>query len=388
MGKIRGDVDAVGISNLLQLLSMSKSEGLLTVTQNLNRKTVQFTSTGMRLVHSGGRNEPRLGELLVQRGRVSRAQVEEALNESRRSGGHLGIHLVRKGLVSREEVESTLKDQIAEEIYELFTWTTATFEFTGTHGTPAHGRELPPEELALDADVTFVMLEASRLADELSRIQKLIPDVQMVPKRATEIPVPPDPQHPEALALRAVLPLIDGKRSVGRLIDEAGLPRFKVLETLYRLVQRGALEIQDARGDTAVRRRSGLTMVRSAQRDKRILILSDGGQSSRPLAALVRTAGFAVDEAQSTAEIRETVEKHNPTAILLDVGLETEQGLSHCTRLRTVTSVPIIALAGHTGSQAVLNAFRSGARYVLVKPVSDPLLMERLADVLGAAKPA
>ncbi len=387
MGKIRGDVDAVGIANLLQLLSMSKSEGLLTVTQNLNRKTVQFSSTGMRLVHSGGRNEPRLGELLIRRGKVTRPQVDEALNESRRSGGHLGIHLVRMGLVSREEVEATLKDQIAEEIYELFTWTTASFEFTGTHGAPARGRELPPEELDLDADVTFVMLEASRLADELAQIQKVIPDVQMVPKRAREIPVPPDPEQPEALALRAVLPLIDGKRSVGRLIDESGLPRFKVLETLYRLVQRGALEIQDSHGETAVRRRGGLTTVRAAGRDRRLLILSDGEQSSRPLAALVRTAGFTADEAQSTAEIRETVEKHNPTAILLDVGLETEQGLSHCTRLRTVTSVPIIVLAGHTGPQAVMNAFRSGARYVLVKPVNDRLLMERVADVLGAPKP-
>jgi CheY-like chemotaxis protein len=314
----------------------------------------------------------------MRRRKLPREHLDEALSEARKTGDHLGVILVRKGRLSREEVEAALQEQIAEEIYDLFTWTTASFEYTGTYGAAAAGGR---EDLSIDADVTSVMLEASRLADELSQIQKLIPDVQMVPRRAAEIPVLPDPQQPEARALQVVLPLIDGKRSVGRLIDESGLPRFKVLETLHRLIQRGALEIEDARGDTTVRRRTGMTMVRSAQREKRVLILSEGG-TSRALAAAVRTAGFAAEEAESSAGIRETIQKHDPKAILLDVGLETEQGLAHCARLKSVTSVPFIALAGQTSPQAVENAFRSGARYVLVKPVNDSLLVERLSELL------
>lgn len=53
----------------------------------------------------------RIGELLVQLGRITPAQVEEALAHQRERGGFLGDALIRLGFISRDELRWTLADQ-------------------------------------------------------------------------------------------------------------------------------------------------------------------------------------------------------------------------------------------------------------------------------------
>jgi CheY-like chemotaxis protein len=382
MGRIRGDVDAVGMANLLQMLSTGKCEGTLVIMRNLDRKVIQFNSSGMRLVNPGARRDQPLGEMLVRSGKITQAKLEELLPEQRRTRTHLGLLLVRRGLVSKSDVENALRDQIADEMYDIFTWKEATFEYTGTYGSPVGEAGQGLSEVTLDTDVTFAILQASRLADELSRIEELIPDVRMVPVGLKEIPVNLEELNVREETVRAVLPLIDNLRSVRQLIAESGCPGYQVLGILYAMVERGALRIQDMNGQTAVRRRSSLAAPGSGDCARRVAVLGDSPASRRPTAAALRTAGLEVIEGDAGGDFAELGGEGGPAMIVLCLRVDAEGTLDHCARLRKATPSPFLAFARDATRATVESALRSGARVVAIEPVKDDFLVERVLSLL------
>jgi len=248
MGTIRGDVDVLGIANLLQVLSGNGCEGYLTVAQGGQRKVIEFTSRGIRLVSGSRRTNP-LGEILLRTGKITREQLEDLLGRQRRSGRPFGEFVAEEGILPRAVVEGALREQVAEEIYDLFTWQAASFEFTTLGSGPPPLDEGPLAAVVLDQNVMSIMLEAARRVDELSRIQEVIPDVRLIPERL-ELPASLDDPGLDRDAIEEILPLVDGEKSVGEIIDASLYPKFTVLRTLYGLAQRGVVKIR-ARADAA-----------------------------------------------------------------------------------------------------------------------------------------
>jgi hypothetical protein len=101
----------------------------------------------------------------------------------------------------------------------------------------------------LDINMMSLMIEDARRVDELARIQSLIPDVRLVAERL-ELPASLDDASLDRNAIEDILPLVDGERSVGHIIEESLFPKFTVMRTLYGLAQRGVIKIGD-RGEGA-----------------------------------------------------------------------------------------------------------------------------------------
>lgn len=377
MARIRGDLRVLGIANLLQALSLSKVEGLLTLWQDPKRKVIQLGPAGMRLIETGGRRIHPLGEILIRTGRISRPQLEKLLEEQRRTGLRLGELVARRGLLAPGDIENALKEQIAEEIYELFTWSEASFEFVEAPATLPIGEGGPLSEVTLDSNVMSIMLEAARRADELSRLQEGIPDLRLIPER-TGRPVAPDDPHLDRSALEALLPLIDGERSVDRLIQDSLFPKFAVLRTLHALVQQGAVQLRERKGSGTLRR------LTPPAPGRRLLLLSDLPNFRTALSVCLRSAGYEVLEGHNSTDLADLLSRNPVDAIILDVSVETESGLALCSRLRQLTRTPFLVLSRNASRAAVLNAIQCGARYVLIKPVREDLLLERLSNVLKA----
>ena len=53
-----------------------------------------------------------------------------------------------------------------------------------------------------------------------------------------------------------------------------------------------------------------------------------------------------------------------------------------CALVREKLRLPFIVLSGNASKQAIANAMHSGAKYVLVKPFREDLLVERISNVL------
>ena len=379
-----GDVGVLGISNLLQMLSQNLCKGFLTIQQEGQRKVIHFLENGIRLVSGARRTNP-LGEILMRTGKITRSQLDELLAEQRRTGVPLGELVSQRGILTPGVIASALREQVAEEIYDLFLWPDATFSFE-----EAGKAELPPDHgplarVVLDTNVMSLMLEAARRVDELARIQSVIPDVRLVPERL-ELPVSMDDPSLDRNSIEDILPLVDGERSVGHIVEESLFPKFTVLRTLYGLAQRGTIKIRDkGEGDSApstvVRRQATPPESRTSLKGRTVLLLSDLPTFRQALGHVMRIAGLDVIESKPNDETQDILRAEGDLAVI-DIPLETEDGLLFCTILRDRMKMPFIVLAGNASKQAVNNALQSGARYVLVKPFKEDLLLERIADVL------
>jgi hypothetical protein len=204
----------------------------------------------------------------------------------------------------------------------------------------------------------------------------------MIPVGLLEIPVNLEELNVRGETVRAVLPLIDGHRSVRQLIAESNCPGYQVMGILYAMVERGALRIQDMSGDTAVRRRSSLTPAGSSVRGQRVAVLGDSPASRRPMAAALRTAGLEVIEGNATGDFVGLGGDGGPAIVVLGLRVEDEGTLAHCARLRSATPSPFLVCARDASKMAMENATRSGARVVLIEPVKDEFLVERVLSLL------
>jgi CheY-like chemotaxis protein len=384
MGQIKGDVEVLGISNLLQMLSMSGCKGYLTIFQETQKKVIHFQDEGIRLVSGARRTNP-LGEILMRTGKITRDQLDELLAEQRRTATPLGEIVSRRGILDQTVIHSALREQVAEEIYDLFTWTGATFMFAEAAPGATPGDPSPLANVLLDANVMSLMIEAARRVDELARIQSVIPDVRLVAERL-ELPASLDDPSLDRNAIEDILPLVDGERSVGHIIEESLFPKFTVLRTLYGLAQRGVIKIKD-RGDgdtgphTVIRRAATPAEERGSSSGRSVMLVSELPTFRQALALFIRSAGYDVIESRPNDDTQDFMRRAADVAVI-DVPLETEDGLLFCKLLRDKMKVPFIVLAGNTSKQAINNALQCGAKYVLVKPFKEDLLLERIANVL------
>ncbi len=384
MGRVKGDLEVLGIANLLQILTMNRCEGYLTLSMDDQKKVIQFGPSGIRLL-SGARRVSPLGEILLRTRKITRPQLVEILLEQPKSGMPLGEFVIRRGILTKDVIDNALREQVSDEIYDLFTWTHGTFDYMGVKdGTPPREEGLLAS-VVLDGNVMSITLEAARRVDELARIQSVIPDERLIPERL-ELPVALDDPGLDRDALEEVLPLVDGERSVAEIIEESLYPRFTVLIILYALAQRGVIKIRDAGADEGPKTVMGMRAFRPDERPAgathTVLLLSDLPTFRTALSMCIRNSGIDVIEGRSSAELTELLAGQIVSAIVLDVPIETEDGLALCVRLRETTRVPFIVLAGNGSKQAVSNAIQSGARYVLLKPIKEDLLIQRIGMMI------
>jgi len=384
MGEIRGDVEVLGISNLLQMLSLNRCDGFLTIQLEGQKKVLHFVGEGIRLVSGARRTNP-LGEILIRTGKITRDQLDELLAEQRRTGTPLGELVSTRRILEASVISSALREQVAEEIYDLFTWSGAKFSFLETRDGSLPPDQGPLASVVLDTNMMSLMIEAARRVDELARIQSLIPDVRLIAERL-ELPASLDDPGLDRNAIEDILPLVDGERSVGHIVEESLFPKFTVLRTLYGLAQRGVIKIRD-RGDgvstpiTVVRRAASPAESLAPPKGHTVLILSELPTFRAALAMALRSAGFDVIESRPSDETSDVL-RVPADVIVLDVPLETEDGMAFCAVLRDRLRLPFIILSGNASKQAIANALQSGAKYVLVKPFREALLVERISNVL------
>ncbi|HZE98135.1 MAG TPA: DUF4388 domain-containing protein [Planctomycetota bacterium] len=361
-----GDLGILGLGNLLQVISMSQAKGLLTISNGDLKKTMQFTSQGIRLV-SGVRRAIPLGQILVRSGRLTNEQLESLLAEQRQSNRRLGDLVIETGMVSKEGVEGALRDQVAEEIYELFAWPEARFYFAESDNEALPAGSGPLATVLLDSNVISIMVEAARRADEMALIRSEIPMDQLVPRRTG----PPVPLNEQPAAVREVLTLVDGHRSIEHITHESSYPKFTVLHTLYDLKQRGVLAMDaDASAVTTLKRPTGPS----------VLVICKDAAARGETAGQLSTAGYNAIEADSWSAAESWLDAIK--AVIVDVSFDAEDGFSICDQLRDASRKPFIVVADTAAGNSFDQALQSGARYVLLKPVAEQQLLDRLKSLL------
>jgi CheY-like chemotaxis protein len=355
-----GDLGILGLANLLQAVTMSQSRGILSLTNGNQKALIQFCTEGIRLVSGAGRALP-LGRILVRSGKITNEQLEELLDEQRRSGHRLGDLIIEEGLVSQNDMDHALREQVAEEIYELFAWDEARFYFAESNNEVLPNGAGPLAMVMLDSNVLSLMVEAARRADEMARFRSELPVDQLVPVRL-EGDVPFDQLSVSKQAAGELLTMIDGKRSIDQIVHESSFPKFTVLSTLYELKQRGLLAME-----------AGSAVDVAPPAGPAVLVIGRQPEFRKDAATQLQTGGFSVVEADAWTNAEPLVE--SSAGVVVDISVDSDEMLSVCEQI----GKPFIVV--YDAAQGMDTALQTGARFILVKPVPEKLLLERLAQL-------
>ncbi|HLY74734.1 MAG TPA: DUF4388 domain-containing protein [Planctomycetota bacterium] len=384
MSNLEGELDLLGIDTLFQALTARKAAGSLTIRQATNQITLAITPEGIRLasVVSRGRS---LGELLIKSRKITPAQLEELLTEQRTMAKPLGVLVVEKGLLPQAVIESALRKQTAEEIHELFSWKGARFEFTIDSGQDLGARRVG-SGVILGANVMALMLDAARRDDELQQIRSMLPDDRLVPI-LSELPAILDDPALERHVVEEIAPLVDGQRTIEDILQASLHPSFTVLRTLYGLTMAKILKIRDRghqEGSVTVLGRSRAREPHSgSRRGHAILVLSDSPTFRPALALRLYGAGYTVFEGKTTGNLKEALTRQPADAIVVDTSLESPEGREVCRLLKENARVAYVAITPSTQPETSVHALDCGARFVLLKPLDELRLLERLSQLLA-----
>jgi DNA-binding response OmpR family regulator len=119
----------------------------------------------------------------------------------------------------------------------------------------------------------------------------------------------------------------------------------------------------------------------------RVLMVEDDAALARALALTLRDEGLDVQVATTGGEAREQLRSQQLDAVLLDLGLPDEEGLTLCAAVRENTDVPIIIVSARSDSPDVVRGLEAGADDYVSKPVIGSELAARVRALVRRTSP-
>jgi putative two-component system response regulator len=126
-------------------------------------------------------------------------------------------------------------------------------------------------------------------------------------------------------------------------------------------------------------------VVQSFDHPPSILVVEDDPSVRSLLVTILRREGYRTAEAASGPEALERARARDIDAVLLDVGLPGQDGLSVCQALRADAAtllLPIILLTGSNSTDDLVRGLDAGADDFLGKPFRTPELLARIRSML------
>src|SRR3972149_7052378 len=85
--RLEGDLESFSLAELVQSLYLNKHSGTLRVAAERREKIIYFAQGTIALLTRGDSDVGRVGDILVDMGRVTENEIEEALEEGGRGDG-------------------------------------------------------------------------------------------------------------------------------------------------------------------------------------------------------------------------------------------------------------------------------------------------------------
>jgi tetratricopeptide (TPR) repeat protein len=248
---IKGSFKEISLPDVLQLLAAGHKTGCLKVTDGKNFGSIFFNDG--RICYSSLLNRPdRLGDRLLSRGLITNAQLEEALGlqKTEQEGKRLGDILVYLGYIGKQNLEADISAQIEDAIFYLLRWNEGEFFFEPD--------TLPAEEtIVVSLDVLNLLLEEARRIDEWKNLEAKLPGSLIVLERLNL-------EGSQQLELglndeeRQVISLVDGRRTMGELMDISPLGEFLTSKIIYGLLRAGLVKRGNEKAKQAAGTGSGM----------------------------------------------------------------------------------------------------------------------------------
>lgn len=157
-----GSLEDLGLGDILQIIHLSQKSGVLSIRAEAAEGRIVLQDGMVRLASLKGDPEDLRG-LLVDRGFVSAADFEAAVDSAREIGGELSSVLSKRGSIRLERIDSLRRECIENAVAEMFSWESGEFSFdVGTED------EYLSSDMALATGLNaqYLAMESLRIRDE------------------------------------------------------------------------------------------------------------------------------------------------------------------------------------------------------------------------------
>ncbi|HZF50017.1 MAG TPA: response regulator [Polyangiaceae bacterium] len=233
-----GDIGAVALAEILQILQMQRQTGVLRVLNNRTTVAICIRQGLIDLVQGrGASDEYRLGRYFIERGLVTRDQIE-AVARSRPPGQLIGEALVAAGLASQDDLVDALSRQSSELTYDVLRWSFGRFAFT------REGFSAEAEAAKLGLGISGLVLEGFRRVDEWRLMEGTLNFDQVVV--VDQVMLDGVGSGKLTRSEQLVLGAVDGARTVNEVVKESAVGSFDALKIIYQFLQSRVLRTRAA----------------------------------------------------------------------------------------------------------------------------------------------
>jgi hypothetical protein len=192
---LAGKLEDVPLADVMQFIHLGRRTGTLSLRRGNEQAEITFHRGA--IVGARSASSRKIGELLVDEGILSPADLDEALRAQAAEPTQrtLGQLLLARGAISMDAVRDVIRAQIERTIYELVTWAHGSFVFELDTLNPVDEIAVFPGDLIPDIDLNtqMVLLEAARIFDERNRADGTATEPAPTPLREREVDAPPRP---------------------------------------------------------------------------------------------------------------------------------------------------------------------------------------------------
>ncbi len=164
-----GNLEDLGLGEILQIVSLSRKSGVLTL-ESLGREGRVTFLEGQVIRAMTSSSKVNLGDMLVKHKLVDLETLKKALFIQRNSDSppRIGEILSEKFGVPLEKIEEVAKEQIEKIVYGFFAWNEGTFSFELGEPSELASCSVNPLQLMLDQGLNpqWLAMEGSRILDE------------------------------------------------------------------------------------------------------------------------------------------------------------------------------------------------------------------------------
>lgn len=226
-----GDVRAMPLLGLLNLLGQNRETGRLVVKQDETERVIMLRDGEIASVGSNSPDD-RLGQFLLRLGKVTEQELGVAVDEVKRTGGRLGQILVQRGFLQAHELWATIQAQITDIFTDVVQWEDGLFVLYRSRD----GYRFPSTP---SLSMQGLLLEAVRRADEMKQYREKIPAVTAIIRKTGRAL---DLDEAEDLEQRAMAAMT-GEHRISELGALLHTSEFDATRTAYALLKKKVVEI-------------------------------------------------------------------------------------------------------------------------------------------------
>jgi outer membrane protein assembly factor BamB/tetratricopeptide (TPR) repeat protein len=234
--ELSGSATPERLLEALRRVVESRAVYSLVVSDGISERIFYFAIGGIRVIGSGPRPSPPLGEILVDDGRLQPQVRDQLLETAQQNGRRFGEVAVQLGHVSQADVDAAIEVKVEEELLDLFVWDGA--ELRLAEGQPPKAfYEGRFHSASLSCNVSDYLSVVLARLEEWKGIVGRLPTGREVYQLAPG--VRPEHQPPPFSRL---LGLVDGTRTASEAVHESRMRRVRAYEFLLTAVRDGKLQ--------------------------------------------------------------------------------------------------------------------------------------------------